>query len=123
MHVSHVAILPAGRTGSPARIQPDERRAATRIFREFAERNGYELEEVPPDPKLHPGHPPGQPLLGAAPPSSDRPALILWAHPNRLSIEVFMTARRKTPESFFLTRDALMERLRVEFGTNRVVLR
>lgn len=123
MHVSHVVILPAEAAGAPARIRPEERRVATRIFREFAERNGFELEEVPSDPELHPGHPPGQPLLGAAPPSPDRPALILWAHPAQLSIEVFLTARRKTPEGFFLTRNALMERMRVEFGTNRVVLR
>jgi len=121
MHFSHVAILPAPEA-DPPRITPDERREATRIFRDFANDNGFEIREVPTNPELHAEHPPGQPTLGAMPLAFEKPMMILWAAPTQVTVEVFMDARKKTPGAFFLTRNALLERLRAQFGVDRVVL-
>jgi len=123
MHFSHVALLPAEvAEGETRRIAPQDRRRATQIFQTFAEDSGFEIKDVPPDPEVHDGHPPGVPALGAAPLAAGKPYMILWAHPSQVTVEIFMDARRKTPPGFFLTRNALLERLRSAFGTNRVVL-
>ena len=123
MHFSHVAVLPAeAAEGERRRIQPEERRKATEIFQTFAQNSGYAIKDVPADPELHDEHPPGQPTVGAAPVTKNKPYLILWAHPSQVTVEIFMDARRKTPQQFFLVRNSLMERLRTEFGVDRVVL-
>jgi hypothetical protein len=123
MHFSHVAILPLqAEDGQKQRIQPEVRREATKIFQAFATNNGFEVKDVPIDPDLHDEHPPGQPTLGAVPLAKGKPYMILWVYPYQITVEVFMDARRKTPSGFFLTRNALLARLRAEFGDDRVVL-
>lgn len=123
MHFSHVAVLPAEQDeGQRRRIQPEERRKTTEIFRAFAENSGFTVKDVKADPELHHEHPPGQPTIGAVPLAKGKPYMLLWAHPTQVTVEIFMDARRKTPQGFYLTRNALLERLRVEFGTDRVRL-